>query len=130
MTNDSSFRVPVVPCVVMFPDITSFIAELDRRKDLARIRDTVSPDLEMAAVANATPARSVVPKRPASMRYVIANLQKSSVAGALALLGMHGQRNAQLHASRYSPEIDHGVLIVCSPFGAGGNVALVAPRNR
>src|SRR5579864_2301106 len=34
----------------MFPDITSFIAELDRRKDLARIRDAVSPHLEMAAV--------------------------------------------------------------------------------
>lgn len=33
-----------------FPDITSFIAELDRRKELARIKDRVSPDLEIAAV--------------------------------------------------------------------------------
>ena len=34
----------------MFPDITSFIAELERRKDLARISDPLSPDLEIAAV--------------------------------------------------------------------------------
>ena len=36
--------------VDMFPDITSFIAELDRRKELARIAEPVSPDLEIAAV--------------------------------------------------------------------------------
>ena len=34
----------------MFPDITSFISELERRKDLARISDAVSPNLEIAAV--------------------------------------------------------------------------------
>jgi 4-hydroxy-3-polyprenylbenzoate decarboxylase len=34
----------------MFPDITSFITELDRRKELARIADSLSPDLEIAAV--------------------------------------------------------------------------------
>jgi len=34
----------------MFSDITSFIAELDRRKELARITDSLSPDLEIAAV--------------------------------------------------------------------------------
>jgi len=34
----------------MFPDITSFIDELDRRKQLARIRESVSPELEMAAL--------------------------------------------------------------------------------
>ena len=33
-----------------FSDIQAFIAELERRKDLARIADPVSPDLEMAAV--------------------------------------------------------------------------------
>jgi 4-hydroxy-3-polyprenylbenzoate decarboxylase len=34
----------------MFPDITSFIGELERRKDLARVSDPVSPDLEISAV--------------------------------------------------------------------------------
>jgi 4-hydroxy-3-polyprenylbenzoate decarboxylase len=34
----------------MFPDVTSFIAELERRKDLVRITEPVSPDLEIAAV--------------------------------------------------------------------------------
>jgi 4-hydroxy-3-polyprenylbenzoate decarboxylase len=34
----------------MFPDIQAFMAELERRKDLARISEPVSPDLEMAAV--------------------------------------------------------------------------------
>jgi 4-hydroxy-3-polyprenylbenzoate decarboxylase len=34
----------------MFPDIVSFIAEIERRKDLARIAEPVSPDLEIAAV--------------------------------------------------------------------------------
>ena len=34
----------------MFPDITSFIAELDRRKELFRVADSLSPDLEIAAV--------------------------------------------------------------------------------
>ena len=33
-----------------FPDINAFIAELDRRKELARITEPVSPDLEIAAV--------------------------------------------------------------------------------
>ena len=33
-----------------FPDLSAFIAELDRRKELARIAESVSPDLEMAAV--------------------------------------------------------------------------------
>jgi 4-hydroxy-3-polyprenylbenzoate decarboxylase len=36
----------------MFPDITSFIAEIERRKDLARIADPVDPDLEIAAVVD------------------------------------------------------------------------------
>ncbi len=36
----------------MFLDINSFIAELDRRKDLARIGEPVSPDLEIAAVVD------------------------------------------------------------------------------
>jgi 4-hydroxy-3-polyprenylbenzoate decarboxylase len=34
----------------MFPDITSFIAELDRRKELVRVTENLSPDLEIAAV--------------------------------------------------------------------------------
>ena len=34
----------------MFPDINAFIAELDRRKLLARVAEPVSPHLEMAAV--------------------------------------------------------------------------------
>jgi 4-hydroxy-3-polyprenylbenzoate decarboxylase len=34
----------------MFADIAAFIAELERRRDLARIPDTLSPDLEIAAV--------------------------------------------------------------------------------
>jgi 4-hydroxy-3-polyprenylbenzoate decarboxylase len=34
----------------MFPDITSFISELDRRRELARVGDPVSPNLEIAAV--------------------------------------------------------------------------------
>jgi 4-hydroxy-3-polyprenylbenzoate decarboxylase len=34
----------------MFPDITSFIGELERRKDLVRVADPISPDLEIAAV--------------------------------------------------------------------------------
>src|SRR5262245_42882514 len=34
----------------MFSDIGSFITELDRRRELARISDPVSPDLEIAAI--------------------------------------------------------------------------------
>ena len=34
----------------MFTDINAFIAELDRRKELARIAEPVDPDLEIAAV--------------------------------------------------------------------------------
>jgi 4-hydroxy-3-polyprenylbenzoate decarboxylase len=34
----------------MFPDIASFISELERRKELARVSDAVSPNLEIAAV--------------------------------------------------------------------------------
>ena len=34
----------------MFADVTSFISELERRKDLARVTDPLSPDLEIAAV--------------------------------------------------------------------------------
>src|SRR5262245_28315080 len=47
-------RTPTSPsfrrCRRMFPDITSFIAELGRRNELARIAEPVSPDLEIAAV--------------------------------------------------------------------------------
>src|SRR4029453_2098615 len=34
----------------MFPDITSFITEVERRKDLARIGEPVDPELEISAV--------------------------------------------------------------------------------
>jgi 4-hydroxy-3-polyprenylbenzoate decarboxylase len=34
----------------MFPDITSFISELERRKELVRVTDPASPDLEISAV--------------------------------------------------------------------------------
>jgi 4-hydroxy-3-polyprenylbenzoate decarboxylase len=36
----------------MFRDITSFISELDRRKELARITDPLSPDLEISALVD------------------------------------------------------------------------------
>src|SRR5215831_9912417 len=36
----------------MFRDITSFISELDRRKELARITEPLSPDLEIAALVD------------------------------------------------------------------------------
>src|SRR3954462_6800693 len=35
---------------MMFTDVNAFIAELDRRKELARIAEPVDPKLEMAAV--------------------------------------------------------------------------------
>ena len=35
-----------------FPDINAFIAELDRRKELSRIGEAVSPDLEIAALVD------------------------------------------------------------------------------
>jgi 4-hydroxy-3-polyprenylbenzoate decarboxylase len=34
----------------MFPDITSFISDLERRKELVRVTDPASPDLEISAV--------------------------------------------------------------------------------
>ncbi len=34
----------------MFKDVSAFIAELDRRKDLTRVTDALSPDLEIAAL--------------------------------------------------------------------------------
>ena len=34
----------------MFADLASFLAELERRRELVRIPEPVSPDLEMAAV--------------------------------------------------------------------------------
>ena len=36
----------------MYPDLTDFIADLDRRKLLARVTEPVSPDLEIAAVTD------------------------------------------------------------------------------
>jgi 4-hydroxy-3-polyprenylbenzoate decarboxylase len=36
----------------MFPDINAFISEIERRGELARIRDAVSPDLEISAVVD------------------------------------------------------------------------------
>ena len=58
----------------MFPDITSFIAELDRRKILARIADPVSPDLEIAAVidrASKSPGGgpALLFERPSRLRH-------------------------------------------------------------
>ena len=36
----------------MFKDLNDFIAALDRERELARITDTVSPDLEISAVTD------------------------------------------------------------------------------
>src|SRR5262249_5941686 len=36
----------------MYSDLTDFLADLDRRKMLARIKEPVSPDLEIAAVTD------------------------------------------------------------------------------
>ncbi len=36
----------------MYSDLTDFIADLDKKKLLARVRETVSPDLEIAAVTD------------------------------------------------------------------------------
>src|SRR5262247_3739293 len=36
----------------MYADLSDFLADLDRRKMLARIREPVSPDLEIAAVTD------------------------------------------------------------------------------
>jgi hypothetical protein len=67
--------------------------------------------LDFATNANVTPARLVAAKRPVSTRYVIANVQKSSVAFPAALLTMHGQTKLQLQASMYSPAIDQVSLM-------------------
>ena len=36
----------------MYPDLNDFLADLDKRKLLARISESVSPDLEIAAVTD------------------------------------------------------------------------------
>src|SRR5689334_11714015 len=75
----------------MFPDITSFIAELERRKDLARIPDPLSPDLEIAAVidrASKSPhgGPALLFERPAGHEMpVAANLFGSNDRICLAL---------------------------------------------
>jgi 4-hydroxy-3-polyprenylbenzoate decarboxylase len=38
----------------MYADINDFIADLDRRRLLSRIRERVDPDLEIAAVTDRT----------------------------------------------------------------------------
>src|SRR5206468_6815989 len=45
---------PPTPCVKvkMYPDLDDFIADLDRRRLLARVTEAVSPDLEIAAVTD------------------------------------------------------------------------------
>ncbi len=75
----------------MFPDITSFIAELDRRKDLARVPDPVSPDLEIAAVIDrasksAGGGPALLFERPSGFDIpVAANLFGSNARMCLAL---------------------------------------------
>jgi 4-hydroxy-3-polyprenylbenzoate decarboxylase len=75
----------------MFPDITSFIDELDRRKELVRVTDLLSPDLEIAAVIDrvsksAGGGPALVFERPAGHQMpVAANLFGSMSRICLAL---------------------------------------------
>src|SRR5690348_16140917 len=75
----------------MFPDITSFITELERKKDLARISDPLSPDLEIAAVIDrasksAGGGPALLFERPAGHQMpVAANLFGSNERICLAL---------------------------------------------
>ena len=75
----------------MFRDITSFIAELDRRKELARITEPLSPDLEIAALIDRVSKSpgggpALVVERPAGFDIpVAANLYGSMSRICLAL---------------------------------------------
>ena len=75
----------------MFPDITSFIDELQRRKDLVRIAESVSPDLEIAAVIDRVSKSpgggpALLFERPSGYQMpVAANLFGSSERICLAL---------------------------------------------
>jgi UbiD family decarboxylase len=44
-----------------FTDLNAFIAELDRRRELARVTEPISPDLEMAAVIDRACKSPAVP---------------------------------------------------------------------
>jgi 4-hydroxy-3-polyprenylbenzoate decarboxylase len=75
----------------MFHDITSFIAELERRTDLARISEPVSPDLEISAVIDRVSKTegggpALVFDRPTGFHVpVAANLFGSNARMCLAL---------------------------------------------
>jgi 4-hydroxy-3-polyprenylbenzoate decarboxylase len=75
----------------MFPDITSFIDELQRRKDLVRIAESVSPDLEISAVIDRVSKSpgggpALLFERPSGYQMpVAANLFGSSERICLAL---------------------------------------------
>jgi 4-hydroxy-3-polyprenylbenzoate decarboxylase len=75
----------------MFRDITAFIAELDRRKELARITEPLSPDLEIAALVDRVSKSpgggpALIVERPAGFDIpVAANLYGSMSRICLAL---------------------------------------------
>src|SRR3954464_9400110 len=45
-------RPPLRDALPMYEDLTDFLADLDRRGMLARVKEPVSPDLEIAAVTD------------------------------------------------------------------------------
>jgi 4-hydroxy-3-polyprenylbenzoate decarboxylase len=75
----------------MFRDIAAFIAELDRRKELARVTESLSPDLEIAALVDRVSKSpgggpALVVERPAGFDIpVAANLYGSMARICLAL---------------------------------------------
>lgn len=75
----------------MFADLAAFIAELDRRKDLARVTDPLSPDLEIAALIDRVSKSegggpALLVERPAGFSIpVAANLFGSMSRVCLAL---------------------------------------------
>src|SRR5262249_57532143 len=80
--------------------------------EASTIRPPIQPPSDMIAFDCArktkrTPSSATSPKRPDSIANVSATLQKSCVAGVVALRGMHGHRKSHLHATIYSPFIAH-----------------------
>src|SRR5262245_14122712 len=83
--------------------------------DASTIRPPIQPPSDMIAFDCArktkrTPSSATSPKRPDSIANVSATLQKSCVAGVVALRGMHGHRKSQLQASMYCPLIAHRAM--------------------
>jgi len=119
----------------MYADLTDFLADLDKRKLLARVKETVSPDLEIAAVTDRASKRpgggpALLFEQPTGFNMPVASNLFGSLERMCLALGVKTLDDLAIEINQLmTPQIPEGILDALKMLPMVGRLRDLMPKT-